>query len=91
MPRVIVISVDGLAGFYWSDERARMPTLRSLAARGALARTRDRAHRRIRLYSASLQRSSACCTGRSEKLKSAASSSASRRYGIHEGQTKTSR
>jgi predicted AlkP superfamily pyrophosphatase or phosphodiesterase len=37
VPRVIVISVDGLAGFYWSDARARMPTLRALAARGALA------------------------------------------------------
>lgn len=39
MTRVVVISVDGLAGFYWGDERARMPALRSLAARGALARS----------------------------------------------------
>jgi predicted AlkP superfamily pyrophosphatase or phosphodiesterase len=39
MTRVIVMSIDGLAGFYWADERARMPTLRSLAARGALARS----------------------------------------------------
>ena len=38
MPRVVVVSVDALAGFYWSDARARMPTLRALAARGALAR-----------------------------------------------------
>jgi len=39
MTRLIVISIDGLAGFYWSDPAARMPTLRGLAARGALARS----------------------------------------------------
>ena len=39
MARLIVISIDGLAGFYWDDPAARMPTLRGLAARGALARS----------------------------------------------------
>ena len=34
---MILISVDGLAGFYWTDPRARMPTLRGLARRGAVA------------------------------------------------------
>src|SRR5574341_38274 len=37
MIRAIVISIDGLAGFYWADVRARMPTLRGLAERGAVA------------------------------------------------------
>jgi predicted AlkP superfamily pyrophosphatase or phosphodiesterase len=37
MPRVILISIDGLAHFYWADPAARMPVLRSLADRGALA------------------------------------------------------
>lgn len=37
MPRLIVISVDGLAGFYWTDMRAKMPTLRRLAAQGVVA------------------------------------------------------
>ena len=37
-PRTILISIDGLAGFYWDDPRARMPHLRALAERGALAR-----------------------------------------------------
>lgn len=37
MPRLLLISVDGLAGFYWRDPRARMPTLRALAARGAVS------------------------------------------------------
>ena len=36
--RAILVSVDGLAGFYWDDPRARMPRLRALAERGALAR-----------------------------------------------------
>src|SRR5438094_4740085 len=36
--RLVVISIDGLAGFYWDDSRARMPTLRRLAERGVLAR-----------------------------------------------------
>lgn len=36
--RAILISIDGLAGFYWDDPRARMPNLRALAERGALAR-----------------------------------------------------
>lgn len=35
--RVVVISVDGFAAFYWADPQARLPTLRGLAARGALA------------------------------------------------------
>src|SRR5262245_5116328 len=37
MTRAIVISVDGLAGFYWNDPRARMPVLRRLAERGVVA------------------------------------------------------
>jgi predicted AlkP superfamily pyrophosphatase or phosphodiesterase len=36
--RAILISIDGLAGFYWDDPRASMPHLRALAERGALAR-----------------------------------------------------
>src|SRR5207237_8883038 len=35
--RIIVISIDGLAAFYWNDPQARMPTLRRLAERGAVA------------------------------------------------------
>jgi predicted AlkP superfamily pyrophosphatase or phosphodiesterase len=35
--RVIVISIDGFAAFYWSDPQARVPTLRRLAERGAVA------------------------------------------------------
>jgi predicted AlkP superfamily pyrophosphatase or phosphodiesterase len=35
--RVIVISIDGFAAFYWSDPQARLPTLRRLAERGAVA------------------------------------------------------
>jgi predicted AlkP superfamily pyrophosphatase or phosphodiesterase len=35
--RVVVISIDGFAGFYWEDPRARMPTLRRLAERGVVA------------------------------------------------------
>src|SRR5262249_56442600 len=35
--RAIVVSIDGLAAFYWSDPRARMPTLRRLAERGGVA------------------------------------------------------
>ena len=34
---VILISVDGLAGFYFDDPRADMPTLRKLADQGARA------------------------------------------------------
>ena len=37
MPRVILISIDGLAHFYWNDPAARMPVLRELAERGAVA------------------------------------------------------
>ena len=37
MARVILISIDGFAGFYWSDQRVRIPTLRSLAERGVVA------------------------------------------------------
>ena len=35
--RVIVISIDGFAAFYWADPRARIPNLRGLADRGAVA------------------------------------------------------
>jgi predicted AlkP superfamily pyrophosphatase or phosphodiesterase len=35
--RVIVISIDGFAAFYWDDPQARLPRLRALAERGALA------------------------------------------------------
>jgi predicted AlkP superfamily pyrophosphatase or phosphodiesterase len=35
--RAIVISIDGFAGFYWNDPRARIPTLRRLAERGAVS------------------------------------------------------
>jgi predicted AlkP superfamily pyrophosphatase or phosphodiesterase len=35
--RVIVISIDGFAAFYWSDPQARLPALRRLAERGAVA------------------------------------------------------
>ena len=37
MARVVLISIDGLAGFYWNDPRLRMPTLRRLAERGVVA------------------------------------------------------
>ena len=36
-PRTLVISIDGFAAFYWRDPAARMPTLRRLAERGAVA------------------------------------------------------
>jgi predicted AlkP superfamily pyrophosphatase or phosphodiesterase len=36
-PRTLVISIDGFAAFYWRDPAARMPTLRWLAERGAVA------------------------------------------------------
>ncbi len=36
-PRTLVISLDGFAAFYWRDPAARMPVLRGLAERGALA------------------------------------------------------
>src|SRR5438132_10127378 len=35
--RVVVISIDGFAAFYWGDPQARLPTLRALADRGAVA------------------------------------------------------
>lgn len=35
--RVIVLSIDGFAGFYWDDPRAHIPTLRRLAERGAVS------------------------------------------------------
>ena len=35
--RVVVISIDGFAAFYWRDPHARMPHLRRLAERGAVA------------------------------------------------------
>jgi predicted AlkP superfamily pyrophosphatase or phosphodiesterase len=37
VPRVILVSIDGLAHFYWNDPAARMPVLRGLADRGAVA------------------------------------------------------
>src|SRR5690242_3661430 len=37
MPRAIVISIDGLAAFYWRDPGVRMPRLRALAERGVVA------------------------------------------------------
>ena len=36
-PRVVMVSIDGFAAFYWTDERARLPHLRRLAERGAVA------------------------------------------------------
>jgi predicted AlkP superfamily pyrophosphatase or phosphodiesterase len=36
-PRVIIISIDGFAAFYWRDPAVRAPVLRQLAERGALA------------------------------------------------------
>ena len=38
VPRAIVVSIDGLAAFYWDDPRLRIPTLRALAERGVVAR-----------------------------------------------------
>ena len=35
--RVVVISIDGLAAFYWRDPEARLSTLRRLAERGVVA------------------------------------------------------
>jgi predicted AlkP superfamily pyrophosphatase or phosphodiesterase len=37
IPRVVVISIDGFAAFYWDDPEARLPTLRRLAERGIRA------------------------------------------------------
>src|SRR5437867_5754468 len=34
---VILVSVDGLAGFYLHDERAELPTLRRMAGKGGRA------------------------------------------------------
>jgi len=36
-PRVVMVSIDGFAAFYWSDPQARLPHLRRLAERGAIA------------------------------------------------------
>jgi len=36
--RVVLISLDGFASFYWTDPRVRMPALRRLAERGVVAR-----------------------------------------------------
>lgn len=36
-PRVILISIDGFAAFYWRDPEVRIPTLRGLAGRGVVA------------------------------------------------------
>jgi len=35
--RLLLVSIDGLAAFYWRDPHARMPTLRALAERGVVA------------------------------------------------------
>jgi predicted AlkP superfamily pyrophosphatase or phosphodiesterase len=35
--RAIVVSIDGLAAFYWRDAQVRLPTLRRLAERGVVA------------------------------------------------------
>jgi arylsulfatase A-like enzyme len=35
--RLILVSIDGFAAFYWTDPRARTPTLRRLAERGVVA------------------------------------------------------
>lgn len=37
MSRVIVVSIDGFAGFYWRDPGLAVPTLRRLAARGVIS------------------------------------------------------
>jgi predicted AlkP superfamily pyrophosphatase or phosphodiesterase len=37
MARLVLVSIDGLAHFYWSDPAARLPVLRGLAERGAVA------------------------------------------------------
>ena len=43
--RVVLISLDGFASFYWTDPRVRMPTLRRLAERGVVAhRMRSEEH-----------------------------------------------
>ena len=44
MPRVILISIDGLAHFYWTDPAARMPVLRR-PGRAGRRRRRGMAHR----------------------------------------------
>jgi len=36
-PRVVMVSIDGFAAFYWNDRQARLPNLRRLAERGAIA------------------------------------------------------
>ena len=36
-PTLVLISIDGLASFYWTDPLARIPVLRGLAERGAAA------------------------------------------------------
>ncbi|HEU5321517.1 MAG TPA: ectonucleotide pyrophosphatase/phosphodiesterase [Methylomirabilota bacterium] len=35
--RVVLVSIDGFAGFYWTDPRARLPHLRALAEGGVVA------------------------------------------------------
>lgn len=37
-PRVVVISIDGLPGFYLDDPKADLPNLRALIARGSVAK-----------------------------------------------------
>jgi predicted AlkP superfamily pyrophosphatase or phosphodiesterase len=38
MSRTVIVSIDGLAAFYWTDPRVRAPRLRALAERGVVAR-----------------------------------------------------
>lgn len=35
---VVVVSIDGMANYYWHDPRVKMPVLREMAARGAVSR-----------------------------------------------------
>ena len=37
MARLVLISIDGFAAFYWNDPRIKAPTLRRLAERGVVA------------------------------------------------------
>jgi arylsulfatase A-like enzyme len=37
VPKLILVSIDGLAHFYWTDPTARLPVLRALAERGVVA------------------------------------------------------
>jgi hypothetical protein len=45
--RVVLISLDGFASFYWIDPRVRMPTLRRLAVLGPPRSRGNHGHRPI--------------------------------------------